>query len=81
MSASRSPTAWPALASATARLAATVLLPTPPLPLATASSFLMPGTVVATGRASAGTLLRSAVRMIRAIFGPATRLTATSTSA
>ena len=38
MSASRSPTRWPSWARATARLAATVDLPTPPLPLATATT-------------------------------------------
>ena len=43
MSASRSPTAAPAWASATARLTLTVLLPTPPLPDATAMTFLTPG--------------------------------------
>ncbi len=44
MSASSRPTAAPSMARATARLAATVLLPTPPLPDATASTFLTPGT-------------------------------------
>src|SRR6185369_4657655 len=38
MSASRSPTRWPSWVSDTARLAATVDLPTPPLPLATATT-------------------------------------------
>ncbi len=44
MSASRRPTDAPACASATARLTLTVLLPTPPLPDATAMMFLTPGT-------------------------------------
>ena len=40
MSASSSPTLAPSAASASARLAAVVLLPTPPLPEATAMMFL-----------------------------------------
>ena len=44
MSASSSPARLPSCASATARLAATVDLPTPPLPLATAMIRLTPGT-------------------------------------
>jgi hypothetical protein len=44
MSASSSPTLAPAFARATARLTDTVLLPTPPLPDATAITFLTPGT-------------------------------------
>ena len=44
MSASSRPTDAPAWASATARLTLTVLLPTPPLPDATAMMFLTPGT-------------------------------------
>ena len=44
MSASRSPTLAPSIASATARFTDTVLLPTPPLPEATAMMFLTPGT-------------------------------------
>ena len=44
MSASRTPTLAPSAASASARLTAVVLLPTPPLPEATAMMFLMPGT-------------------------------------
>ena len=43
MSASSRPTAAPSRASATARFTATVLLPTPPLPDATASTFFTPG--------------------------------------
>ena len=43
MSPSSRPTAAPAWASATARLTLTVLLPTPPLPEATAMMFLTPG--------------------------------------
>src|SRR4051794_28592552 len=43
MSASISPTLRPRACRATARLAATVDLPTPPLPLATASRCLTPG--------------------------------------
>ena len=43
MSASSSPTEAPAWARATARLTLTVLLPTPPLPEATAMTFLTPG--------------------------------------
>ena len=43
MSASSRPTEAPAWASATARLTLTVLLPTPPLPEATAMTFLTPG--------------------------------------
>ena len=44
MSASISPTEAPVLASDTARLTATVLFPTPPLPEATTMTFLTPGT-------------------------------------
>jgi hypothetical protein len=44
MSASSTPTLAPSAASASARLTAVVLLPTPPLPEATAMTFLMPGT-------------------------------------
>ncbi len=44
MSASSMPTAAPSAARARARLTAVVLLPTPPLPEATATMFLMPGT-------------------------------------
>ena len=44
MSASSSPARLPSCASATARLAATVDLPTPPLPLAIAMIRLTPGT-------------------------------------
>ena len=44
MSASSMPTVAPSAASASARLTAVVLLPTPPLPEATAMMFLMPGT-------------------------------------
>ncbi len=52
MSASRRPTVAPARASATARFTAIVLLPTPPLPDATAMTFLTPGTSCS-GRAGA----------------------------
>ncbi len=38
------PTVAPSAASASARFTAVVLLPTPPLPEATAMMFLMPGT-------------------------------------
>ena len=43
MSASSMPTVAPSAASASARFTAVVLLPTPPLPEATAMMFLMPG--------------------------------------
>jgi hypothetical protein len=43
MSASSRPTVAPSAASASARFTAVVLLPTPPLPLATAMMFLTPG--------------------------------------
>src|ERR1700710_1366503 len=43
MSESSRPTRWPSCASATARLAATVDLPTPPLPLATATTWRTSG--------------------------------------
>src|SRR5437764_13377952 len=43
MSASIRPTRWPCWCSARARLVATVDLPTPPLPLATATRCLTPG--------------------------------------
>src|ERR1017187_8921753 len=43
MSASSSPTRYPSLPSATARFTATVVLPTPPLPLPTATTCAMPG--------------------------------------
>src|SRR6516165_3622761 len=46
MSASIRPTRWPCMCSARARLAATVDLPTPPLPLATATTHLTPGSVI-----------------------------------
>src|SRR6187200_738384 len=46
MSASISPTRWPCRCSATARLAATVDLPTPPLPLATAITCFTPGRAI-----------------------------------
>src|SRR5438552_3685271 len=42
-SASSSPILWPSFSSARARLTATVVLPTPPLPLATATRFFTPG--------------------------------------
>src|SRR5882724_8339281 len=42
-SASSRPTLWPSFASASARLTATVVLPTPPLPLAMAIRFFTPG--------------------------------------
>jgi hypothetical protein len=44
MSASSTPTDAPSAASASARFTAVVLLPTPPLPEATAMMFLIPGT-------------------------------------
>ena len=43
MSPSMMPTLLPHLASAIARLTATVVLPTPPLPAPTAMTFLTPG--------------------------------------
>src|SRR6185437_10085947 len=43
------PTFWPAAWRARARLAATVDLPTPPLPLATARRFLTPGRAIFCG--------------------------------
>src|SRR6266478_7582808 len=42
-SASSNPTLWPSFANANARFTATVVLPTPPLPLATATRFFTPG--------------------------------------
>src|SRR6266849_7336959 len=42
-SASRRPTLWPSFTRASARLTATVVLPTPPLPLAMATRFFTPG--------------------------------------
>src|SRR6266404_6135492 len=42
-SASIKPTLWPSFTNASARFTATVVLPTPPLPLATATRFFMPG--------------------------------------
>ena len=59
MSASSRPTAAPARASATARLTLTVLLPTPPLPDATAITFLTPGQDLL-GRARRGAADRGA---------------------
>ena len=44
MSASRTPTVAPSAANASARFTAVVDFPTPPLPLATATMFLTPGT-------------------------------------
>src|ERR1017187_4616734 len=43
MSASISPTLYPSFPSATTRLTATVVLPTPPLPLPTATTCATPG--------------------------------------
>ena len=57
ISVSSSPTLYPSRASAMARLADTVLLPTPPLPLLTAMMFFTPGSIWPTsGR---GALLNS----------------------
>src|SRR6266436_2100986 len=42
-SASSKPTLWPSFTSASARFTAIVVLPTPPLPLATATRFFTPG--------------------------------------
>src|SRR6267143_1655738 len=42
-SASSKPTLWPSFDKARARFTATVVLPTPPLPLATATRFFTPG--------------------------------------
>src|SRR5260370_18905763 len=42
-SASSNPTLWPSFAKASARFTATVVLPTPPFPLATATRFFTPG--------------------------------------
>ena len=53
MSPSSSPTEAPDWASATARLTLTVLLPTPPLPDATAMMFLTPGTSCSAWRGAA----------------------------
>ena len=50
------PTAAPICASATATFAATVDLPTPPLPDATASAFLTPMGIAAVRRSSGGTV-------------------------
>ena len=57
MSPSRSATRLPRCASATARLTATVVLPTPPLPAPTAMTFFTPSTGArpASGRAAART--------------------------
>src|SRR5580698_525702 len=49
MSASMSPTRWPSLESATAKLTATVVLPTPPLPEPTATIFATPGSATGAG--------------------------------
>src|SRR5580658_5705336 len=49
MSASIKPTRWPILLSAIARLTATVVLPTPPLPDPTATIFFTPGKATGAG--------------------------------
>src|SRR5438046_8058802 len=49
MSASSRPTRRPCICSARARFVATVDLPTPPLPLATATTCLTPGRVIFSG--------------------------------
>src|SRR5580698_3732121 len=51
MSASIRPTRWPSLESATARLTATVVLPTPPLPEPTATILETPGSATGAGMA------------------------------
>ena len=73
MSASISPTAKPRRASATARLAATVDLPTPPLPLATAT--------MRRGRCGVSGPARSAVSTSRTEVTPATARNAAATRA
>src|SRR5262249_29913362 len=54
MSASRRATRWPCWRRARARLAATVDLPTPPLPLATATTDPTPGKAIFCGPAPCG---------------------------
>src|SRR5262249_56892944 len=54
MSAPIRPTRWPCIRNARARLAATVDLPTPPLPLATAMSDLTPGSAIFGGMPCGG---------------------------
>ncbi len=57
MSASSRPTAAPSAASASARLTAMVLLPTPPLPEATATMFLTLGSSATPRWAECATIL------------------------
>src|SRR5688500_14583646 len=60
MSESSSPTRCPSWARRMARLVATVDLPTPPLPLATATTCLTPGRVILLPGAPGGCMLFSA---------------------
>src|SRR5215203_1542503 len=58
MSASSRPTRLPCACSARARLVATVDLPTPPLPLATATTCLTPGRAILPPGAAPGGCMR-----------------------
>ena len=62
MSASSRPTEAPSRASATARFTATVLLPTPPLPDATAMTFFTPGSSCSAVRGAARRTVAPQVR-------------------
>src|SRR5678816_1259595 len=66
MSASRSPTRAPARSSASARFAATVLFPTPPLPLITRITLRTPGTGSSPVRSRVGTSRSHSTRTSRA---------------
>src|SRR6516225_7166747 len=57
MSASKRPIRRPCMCRASARLAATVDLPTPPLPLATATTCLTPGRLIFGGPPVGGGML------------------------
>src|SRR4051794_6043116 len=63
MSASMRPTRPPCFCRASARLAATVDLPTPPLPLATAIRCLTPGREIFWGAPPGGCMVVSSVRL------------------
>ncbi len=70
MSASSMPTEAPSAARASARFTAVVLLPTPPLPEATAMMFLMPGTSFTPRCTACGTIFEST--FTEACFTPGT---------
>src|SRR5581483_4110467 len=68
MSASMSPTRLSRALSASAKLAATVDLPTPPLPLATATTCLTPGSSIFGGAPAGGRIVISSSFLARVAF-------------